>query len=166
MPYRWMEPAPDKARAHLRLWPHQSLTTTGFAWFIAVTAVLFALPLLAVLGSPMLWILLAFVAAAIAGVWRAIMVNRAHRRLAEDLVLWPDRAWLRHTAPGQDALEWEANPYWVRVGLTAEGGPVENYLTLKGGGREVEVGAFLTPEERLALKDELELALARLRGAG
>jgi uncharacterized membrane protein len=40
-------------------------------------------------------------------------------------------------------------------------GPVENYLTLRGAGREVEIGRFLTPEERVSLHEELELALAK-----
>ncbi|NNK77082.1 MAG: DUF2244 domain-containing protein, partial [Litoreibacter sp.] len=32
-------------------------------------------------------------------------------------------------------------------------------LTLKGGSREVELGAFLTPQERVALKEELDQEL-------
>ena len=42
-------------------------------------------------------------------------------------------------------------------------GPVPNYLTLQGGPREVELGAFLSEEERLALRDEVQAALVRLR---
>jgi hypothetical protein len=43
---------------------------------------------------------------------------------------------------------------------------VPNYLTLSGGGREVELGAFLTPVERIELKDRLEKGPARrLSGA-
>ena len=41
--------------------------------------------------------------------------------------------------------------------------PVEAYLALTDGGRQIELGAFLSPEERRALKDELELALRQLR---
>ena len=37
------------------------------------------------------------------------------------------------------------------------------YLTLKGGPREVELGAFLSEEERLALRRELTDRLASLR---
>jgi uncharacterized membrane protein len=33
---------------------------------------------------------------------------------------------------------------------------VENYLTLSGGGREVEIGSFLAPNERLEVKNKIE----------
>jgi uncharacterized membrane protein len=42
-------------------------------------------------------------------------------------------------------------------------GPVENYLTLSGSDRTVEIGAFLSPEERVALHGELQSAFARAR---
>ena len=35
--------------------------------------------------------------------------------------------------------------------LHASGGPVPNYITLRGGDREVELGAFLSEDERIAL---------------
>ena len=39
------------------------------------------------------------------------------------------------------------------------GGPVIDYLTLKGGPREVEIGTFLHETERPALRDDLDRAL-------
>ena len=36
---------------------------------------------------------------------------------------------------------------------------MDNYLTLEGGPRPVEIGAFLSEKERLSLKDDLERAL-------
>jgi len=60
-------------------------------------------------------------------------------------------------------LSWEANPYWVEVKLRPEGGKVENYLTLRGAGREVEIGAFLAPDERQVLRRELDDLFAKLR---
>ena len=166
MPYRWTHAeaaGPDAPVARLTLWPHQSMTARGFVTFIGVTAGMLALPLVATLGSPVAWVLMLFFLAAIAGVWWAIMANRAHQTLHEELAIWPDRLRLEHVEPKRAPLEWEANPHWVRVHLRDKGGPVEKYLTLKGGDREVELGAFLSPEEREALHDELTRLLARLR---
>ena len=131
------------------------MTPEGFSWFIGATAVLLTLPLIAVLGSPVAWVLLIFFLAALWGVWRAIMANKAARHIYEELRLTPDHIQLAHMPAKGDPKTWEANPHWVTVHIHAEG-PVEDYLTLRGGGREVELGAFLTPEERLALYDELK----------
>lgn len=165
MPYRWTHtdsPAGPDPVSRLHLWPHQSLTARGFALFIAATAAMAAMPLLAVLGSAVVWVLLAFFLMAFWGLWRAVMKNREHRMLHEELALWSDRVRLHHVRPAAAPLEWEANPYWVSVHLREKGGPVENYLTLRGSGREVELGAFLSPEERRALYGELRSALTRL----
>ena len=51
----------------------------------------------------------------------------------------------------------------MRIILHSTGGPVPNYLTLQGGPREVELGAFLSQDERVALRAEVQAALARLR---
>ena len=156
MPYKWSTSPSD---TELTLWPHQSLTPRGFSWFIGVTAAMLALPLLAVLGSAVAWVLMVFFAAALWAVWRAITANQKHRSIHEALRLEPQRVRLAHCPTKGPTLEWEANPYWVSVHMRQDG-PVENYLTLRGAGREVEIGAFLTPEERVTLFEELKEAFA------
>lgn len=170
MPYRWLtDPAPVSApRARLRqlrLEPYQALGRTGFRWFIGATAALIALPLLAALATPVFWGLLPFIAGALAAIWFALRRSWRDRSLREELEIGPDKARLRRIGPGQRLQEWQANSYWVSVRLYPQGGPVPDYLTLKGEGREVELGAFLTPEERKALAGEIRLALAELRCA-
>ncbi len=118
-----------------------------------------AMPLLAVLGTPVAWVLMLFFASALLAVWRAITANQRHRSIHEALVMNHERVHLAHRPTKGPQLEWEANPYWVSVHLRNDG-PVENYLTLRGAGREVEIGRFLTPDERAALFDELQEALA------
>ena len=88
------------------------------------------------------------------------MIERSYRDgdLIEELRLTRERMRLVRRDPDGRSRHWEANPYWVRVRLHPRG-PVENYLTLAGGPREVELGAFLSPDERAALKDELDRAL-------
>ena len=148
------------ATAHVfDLWPHQSLPRTGFVWFIGATAVLLSLPLVAVLGTPVLWGLLPFLMLALSGLWWALQRNRSDADLREVLEIRADTiTLLRHGPRGANA-EWSANPYWVTTALHPTGGPVANYLTLRGGDREVELGAFLSEPERLALRAELDEAL-------
>lgn len=165
MPYRWTHTqtaAQDGPLARLVLWPNQSMTGKGFATFIGITAAMLSLPLVALLGSPITWVLMLFFLAAIWAVWFALMKNRQHMSLHEELAIWPDRLHLAHIRPSRPAQKWEANPYWVSTHLRKDG-KVENYLTLKGGGREVELGAFLSPEERATLREELDTALAQAR---
>ncbi|MDG2097203.1 MAG: DUF2244 domain-containing protein, partial [Paracoccaceae bacterium] len=52
--------------------------------------------------------------------------------------------------------KWEAIPYWSTVNLYKESGPVDKYLTLKGNGREIELGSFLSPEEREKIYSQLK----------
>ena len=163
MPYEWIEPeaGPDAPMAELHLWPYRSLPKAGFVIFIGLTVGMIALPLVAVIGSKILWALLPFLSAAVAGLWYAL--NRSYRdgSTLEILTLRRDRiALIRHNPRGP-VQEWQANPYWTIVQIHPTGGPVPNYLTLKGEGREVEVVAFLSEGERIVLKAELDAALVR-----
>ena len=161
MPYEWLPTEGGEDR--LQLWPHRSLTQRGFVWFIGATAALIAMPLIGILGSPVLWALLPFLLAAIWAIWFALRKNGRDRDIVEDLVLAPGQVTLTRHGPRGRRQDWEANLYWLRVTLHKTGGPVPNYLTLKGEGREVELGPFLSEDERVALKDDLEARLHRLR---
>ncbi len=48
------------------------------------------------------------------------------------------------------------------MNILPKGGPVPNYLTLKGSGHEIELGAFLSPQERITLRQDIETALRNL----
>ncbi|MFE3837775.1 DUF2244 domain-containing protein [Pseudogemmobacter sonorensis] len=162
MPYHWH---PEENGERLDLWPHRALTRRGFVWFIGLTAGLIALPLLAVLGSPVLWGLLPFPLLALCAIWLALRRNGRDREIMERLTLSPERIELVRRDPGGRRRAWQANPYWIRVTLHPTGGPVPDYLTLSGGPREVEIGAFLSEEERGQLAGELCARLRALRGA-
>lgn len=148
----------------VNLRPHQSLGAPGFVAFIATTATLMALPLLAMIGSAALWGVLPFLLAAIWSVWWALQRSWRDRDMSETLAIGPERTeLLRRDKTG--LRRWQATTYWVQVVLHPTGGPVPNYLTLRGGAREVEIGAFLSEDERLILKGEIETRLAQGRGA-
>ncbi len=125
-------------------------------WFIAVTAALISLPLFGILGTSVFWALLPFIVVAVWGVWTALRRSWRDMDLAETVMIWDDLIRVERTEPKRAPRDWEANPYWVRLKLHTKGGPVPNYLTLQGGPREVELGRFLTPLERVELKGLLD----------
>lgn len=156
MPYDWT-PTPEGET--LTLSPHRSLPPEGFVWFIGSTSALLGLTMLAVVGSSILWGLLPFAIAAIAAIWFALRHSLRQTEVREVLTLTPDRITLTRTDPGKPARLWQANPHWVRPEIVP--GPVPDYLILRGGPREVELGAFLTPQERRAICADLRQRLRR-----
>ena len=146
----------------LHLWPHRSLPKRGFAIFIGATFVLLLLPLFAVLGTKVWWGLLPFLLGTLAMMWALLQKSYRDGEILERLRLWSDRVELTRSKPGEDQKRWAATPYWIRVKLHRTGGPVQGYLTLSGADREVELGAFLSLEERETLYEELNTLIPRL----
>ncbi len=176
MPYEWddmTQGAPVKTGAfcfangdpfalRVTLWPHRSLPRRGFVAFIGITFAMLMIPLLGLLGTSALWGLLPFILIALALMWYFLERSYTDAKLTEELSLWSDRIELVRRDPRGAVQSWDANPHWVQILLRAEGGPVENYLTLKGNAREVELGAFLSADERVELHERLRLALAKI----
>ena len=130
------------------------------------TSVMISLPLFPLLGTVVLWGLLPFLALAVWGLWFALQRSYDNANLHEALVIEPTEIHLTRTNPRGDIQKWECNSYWAQAEIHPTGGPVAHYITLKGKGRTVEIGAFLSESERKTLYGELRnaLHLARVQG--
>ncbi len=162
MPYEWIDqPAgDDPPQAELHLWSYRSLPKTGFVWFVGTTIVFLSVPLLAVVGNIVLWGLLPFILLVMWAMWAALQRSYRDGEILEELRIWDNHLVLTRHDPRKATQTWETNPYWVRILRHPTGGPVPDYLTLKGQHtREVEIGSFLTPEERRHLYGEIQAAL-------
>ncbi|PIE11181.1 MAG: hypothetical protein CSA72_03395 [Rhodobacterales bacterium] len=166
MPYEWIAPATSRHAprpvAELHAWPYRSLPRRGFVWFIIASVAIVMIPLSPMIGTVVLWAVLPFFVLTIWAVWAAIERSYRDGAILEELVIWEDRVSLHHHDPRRGSFDWEANPHWMRAELHRDQ-KIEDYLTLKGGPREVELGAFLTPKERKQLFEELNLRLGDLR---
>ena len=162
MPHRWTQTTKDQAELHL--WPHNSLSPEGFAAMILGFFLFASIPLYPLLGTVVLWGVLPFMLAATAALYYALQRNQRDRRILEVLTVTPETTRLARDNPKGPRQEWESNTYWVRVALHDTGGPVPNYVTLSGNGREVEIGAFLSEDERKVLYGELRDNIRRLSG--
>lgn len=160
MPYEWTSP-PNRSPQQMRLWPHQSLPPKGFAAFVLATFTLILIPTFTLLGTVLLWGMLPFVLMAVGGIYFALQSNYKSRQIEEVFTLGSDTARLTHRTPKGEVKEWECNRYWTTVTKYEKDGPVPHYITLRGEGREVEIGAFLSEEERVALYDDLQRSLRR-----
>ncbi len=158
MPYEWISSASDTTSV-LHLWPHQSLVAKGYFRLLLATAVLISLPLFSVLGTFALWGLLPFLLLALFGLKLALDRNRSDQHILEILTLSAQDAQLQRHNPHSASQSWQCNRHWATVHLHKTDGPVPNYVTLRGNGREVEIGAFLSEKERRMLFDDLNNSL-------
>ena len=146
----------------LTLWPNRSLSPKGSGWLVGIATAGFALPLLALRGTAAAWGMLPFMVAALVALAWAIRRSWWDGRLTEELRIWPDLITVVRREPKGTVRRWHANPFWVRARLS-EDGRVEKYLTLEGAGREIELGAFLSPWERETLYSEILETLRKIR---
>jgi len=155
MPYRWTSAPSNTTTQELHLWPHQSLPARGMAAFVLTTFTMILIPTLPLLGSPILWGLLPFLLLAVWAIYFALQRNHNSRQIRETLTLDNETAELHRSNPNGKVETWACNRYWAQITKYETDGPVPNYVTLRGNGREVEIGAFLSEEERIALYEDL-----------
>ena len=146
----------------IELWPYNSLEPKGFAFFLGATFALTALPLFNVLGTKVFWGLFPFLFLTLMGIWFALRKSLRDRQILEQLTLYKDELILIRQDPTGEQKEWVCSPYWSKLRMYDSEGPVANYVTLSGNGREVELGSFLGEDERKELFNELSHLLSEL----
>lgn len=165
MPYEWSLSDTSSDQVHtLSLWPHRSLPRRGFAGFILITSAMISVPLFPLLGTAVLWGVLPFLVLSVGAIWFALERSYRDGRLHEELTIDANEIHLTRTSPNGRLQEWECESYWAKANMHATGGPVPHYVTLCGKGREVEIGAFLSEDERVSLFDELTDRLFKASG--
>lgn len=135
------------ARQFTGLFAVLSLAMFGVAGYAFAQGNVFA-PVFALLDA-------AFIAAVLRWVWR-----QGDR--FEEIALDERSLEVRRSAQAEPAFR--AHPYWVR--LSVDGGEGRERVLLGSQGRQVEVGAFLSDEERRDLARQLKDLLASAAGRG
>tara|TARA_B100001059_G_scaffold226015_1_gene253874 strand:+ start:262 stop:762 length:501 start_codon:yes stop_codon:yes gene_type:complete len=148
--------------ATVELWPYNSLKPKGFVLFLGITFALISIPLFNVLGTKVFWGLFPFLFVTVTGVWFALRKSLNDRQILEQLTLSKEEIILVRQDPSGEQRQWVCSPYWAKLKMYDKDGPVSNYITLTGNGREVELGSFLDEEERKNLYCELSSLLNKL----
>lgn len=140
----------------LTLWPNRSLTVKAFVILIVTTVVAMTIPIIPLFGTKTIFVILPFSLATVISLFVSLIFNYRSGKLYEKIIIWPHLIKIKRYETDGTHKEWKANPYWTKVKLYKESQKIQNYLTLSGGGREVELGAFLAPNERLELKHKID----------
>ncbi len=144
------------------LHPAASLSGYGFSvLMVALCAVSFAAGYaFAVAGA---WPVLGFFGLDILLIYIAFRVSYRRARRYETVRLTANELAVEKIDPNGRTRRWEFQPYWLRVAI--DDSPRYNgALTLSSHGKSLEIGAFLTPEERREVARALEVELHPLRG--
>ena len=145
------------------LTPHRSLPPRGFVIVMAAvcTACLAAGLLFVLLGA---WPVMAFLGLVVALIYIAFRINYRHGRIYETLELTPRDLTVRRVDHRGKASSWRFQSTWLQV-LLEDPTAHHSRLTLRSHGRNLVIGAFLTPAEQLDLAAALRRALARAKCA-
>ncbi len=162
MPYTINKEMGARKVATIELWPYNSLKPKGFAFFLGATFTFIALPLFNALGTKVFWGLFPFLFLTLMGIWFALRKSLRDRQILEQLTLYKDEIILIRQDPTGEQKEWVCSSYWSKLRMYDKEGPVANYITLTGNGREVELGSFLGEDERIKLFNELNRLLKKL----
>ncbi len=144
--------------------PQRSLSPLGF-WLLmlAVVGIAFAGGIGFLRAGA--WPVIGFVALDMALVYWAFRASYRSGRLYESVRLNEDALWVERVSPSGRVRSWRFQPYWLKVEM--EDSPAHGRrLTLRSHGNALEIGAFLSPAERLEVAEGLRAALARLQSAG
>jgi uncharacterized membrane protein len=127
-----------------------------------VCAAGFAAGLLSVLAGA--WPVAAFLGLVMALIYIAFRINYRHGRVYETLALTRRDLTVRRVDHRGRVASWRFQPTWLQI-LIDDPPRHHSQLVLRSHGRNLVIGAFLTPAERLDLAGALRRALARAKCA-
>ena len=149
----------------IRLAPNRSLDSHGTKVVFAVIACGFLLPIIPFIGSPVGTTLTIFSGLTFYLFLTLLQKSFQQGTTFEEILISKNKIVVIHQEKNKEQKAWEGNPYWTRVHLDFDNPKLKNYLTLAGKGRHIELGAFLSPGERVELRDKIQNALAKANSA-
>jgi len=153
----------EAVRFNAVLHPHASLTPRGFFLLMAFIGVIsFCAGVAFVLAGA--WPVFGFFGIDIVLVYLAFKLNYRDARRYETVQLTDTTLTVERVAPSGRRERWRFQPYWLQVEIEDKPAP-SSTLILRSHGRVVEIGSFLTPDEKIDLANALRAELTKLRAS-
>lgn len=144
--------------------PDRSLRLAG-GWIALSLCAIAALPLMIVVPSLALPVASGLVAVGTGMGIVGFRQSRA-RRITQQVTLWVDQMEIATTQPNGEKSLQRFDPQTVRLVLDRDENEKMVAMRLRNGKESVEVGAFLTPEDKSSFAKALGTALRKARAAG
>ena len=160
----WKDPE-EPILLRMRLFPNRSLDRHGTKVVFGIIACGFLLPIIPFIGSPIGTTLTIFSGLTFYLFLTFLQKSFQQGATFEEILISKSKIIVLHKEKNKEFKTWEGNPYWTRVNVDMDNPKLKNYLTLAGKGRHIELGAFLSPNERIELRDKIQNALAKANSA-
>jgi uncharacterized membrane protein len=142
--------------------PHRSLPHLGFlVLMIAFGTVSFITGVMFMLTGA--WPVFGFFGLDVLLLYWAFRLNYRAARAYEEVEVTCARLTVRKVSPQGRVREWALNPLWVRLIKVAHEDFGIEKLLLVSRGRQLAIGAFLSPDEKESFAAELNKALSEAR---
>ena len=143
--------------------PNRSLSSEGTLVVFVILAIGLVIPIVPFLGSEVGIALTLFSGLTLYLFLFLLGKSFQSGQLYEEIKISSEKIEITHKEKNKKKLTWEGNPFWTKVVMEEKANKVENYLTIREKGRHIELGAFLSPDERINLKNEIQNALAKAK---
>ena len=147
----------------MKLMPNRSLSSEGTLVVFVILAIGLVIPIVPFLGSEVGIALTLFSGLTLYLFLFLLGKSFQSGQLYEEIKISSEKIEITHKEKNKKKLTWEGNPFWTKVVMEEKANKVENYLTIREKGRHIELGAFLSPDERINLKNEIQNALAKAK---
>ena len=155
------EAATKPAFFYAEMRPHRSLSPMGF-WILmaAIGGVSFITGMVFLLAGA--WPVFGFFGLDVVLVYVFFRLNYREARAFETLTLTETELLFCRVSPKGKVNSYRFEPYWLHVTIDTLS-QTQSRLTLSSHGKTVEIGAFLTADEKVDLAHEVRSALRRQR---
>ncbi|UJQ93481.1 DUF2244 domain-containing protein [Mariluticola halotolerans] len=144
------------------LTPHRSLDTRGIRIVVAVYAILASVPGIYFFATGA-WPVVGFLGLDILALWWALSASRKTGDAFEEVTLWADSLEVRHVSHKGKAHNHAFNPFWVRLHVERDHDDRVTKLALRMRDEELEIGAFLNPDDKASFAAVFGQALHKAR---
>lgn len=144
------------------LTPHRALNAKGIRYVIAFTAIMASIPSI-FFFSIGAWPIVGLMGLDVAVLWWAMSVSLKSGDAFEEVTLWPDTLEVRHVTAWGKERQHKFNPFYVRLRVDRDYEDRVIHLVLSVRQQRLEIGTFLTPDDKASFAQVFGAALVDAR---